>query len=107
MVECKFKLKKDGTCAGYLRFHRFNSPGGLLFLDESEDGIEWHGGERIDFDSIHPFVCQDRNGKDVYEGDKFLDRRDSVIETMSPRFWFLSLEEDSHGIELIPDEVKP
>lgn len=53
MTELRFKLKKDGRTVGFL----YIKDGCISVCSPA-------------FDSIHPFVCQDRHGKDVYEGDE-------------------------------------
>lgn len=89
-MEHLFKLKKDGKCVGYLKIENcklfatsviFNKDvwgyvdkqiaadtgiGRLSFwLDEDVH-------EEICFDSIYPYVCDDKNGKKVFAGDKAL-----------------------------------
>lgn len=81
MNEHLFKLKKDGKTVGYLLIEDG-------FLMVSENGINYYsayeqspaGGLKIcqegnifsliDFDTSHPFVCKDKNGKDVFVGDR-------------------------------------
>lgn len=77
-MEHLFKLKEDGKTVGYLKIQ-----GGIL--QGSIDGLDWHyitnqnpAGDLMlsneqwvhFFDTAHPFVTKDKNGKDVFEGDK-------------------------------------
>ncbi len=66
--------KRNGKCVGYMKV-RFSPRMEHLC---SVDGTNWWhpegsfgdgNDEWLECDSIHPIVCQDRNGKDVYEGD--------------------------------------
>jgi len=75
-----FKLKKDGKTAAYLLIEDG-------FLMVSENGKNYYsayeqspaGGLKIcqegnifsliDFDTVHPFVTKDKNGKDVFAND--------------------------------------
>lgn len=68
-----FKLKKDGKCVGYLEL-RIRTPYGypvLWFrnLSRLDEGREWHSGNNVQADSIHPFVTKDKHGKDVFADD--------------------------------------
>ena len=61
-----FKLKKDGKTVGYLELF-VRTPYGypvLWFRNK-----EWHSGNNVQADSVHPFVTKDKNGKDVFAGD--------------------------------------
>ena len=68
-----FKLKKDGKTVGYCKLIKYRDP-----LDSirrwvgwgySKNGKNW-GQHIISFDIAHPFVTKDKNGKDVFAGDK-------------------------------------
>ncbi len=80
MTELLFKLKKDGKMVGYL---------GLVGTRTQQtaaerpipatDGLRWYsidlsevaiGDTELEWDTIHSFVCRDKNGKDVFEGDE-------------------------------------
>ena len=68
-----FKLKKDGKTVGYLEL-RIRTQYGypvLWFrnLGRLDEGREWHSGNNIQADSIHPFVTKDKHGDDVFAGD--------------------------------------
>jgi hypothetical protein len=74
MTELRFKLKKDGKCVGYMRICL--EPNHRLRMEQEFRhpwSAEWLPRNIADLlpeaDSIHPFVRQDRNGQDVYEGD--------------------------------------
>ncbi|MCE5324942.1 MAG: hypothetical protein LLG01_00860 [Planctomycetaceae bacterium] len=73
MTELKFKLKRDGVTVGYARITP--GPTGLLHetYREPDDPLDrWWLECPIDmraYDSIHPFVCLDHHGNEVYEGD--------------------------------------
>jgi hypothetical protein len=54
-----FKLKKDGKTVGYLNIDK-----GIHWSDET-----FIPSNPIEFDSAHPFVTKDKNGKDVFAGD--------------------------------------
>ncbi len=57
MIEHLFKLKKDGKTVGYLCIKD-----GCI----STCSDPW--------DTAHPFVTKDKNGNDVFEGDKMLSK---------------------------------
>lgn len=71
-----FKLKKDGKTVGYLELYQ----DGNLRLEYNKASCPWvHTGwpshlrkflneEKVT--SIHPFVCKDKNKKDVFADDK-------------------------------------
>ena len=72
-MEHLFKLKKDGKTVGYSTLIKYYDP-----LDNSrhwtmwgysKNGKKWIQ-QRITFDTAHPFVTKDKNGKDVFAGDK-------------------------------------
>lgn len=71
------KLKRAGKCVGYMRF----APGQQVEywwspdLDSKTAQWGWH--QNFQFDSIHLFVCKDRNGKDVFCDDWILFRLDN------------------------------
>jgi hypothetical protein len=69
----KFKLKKDGKTVGYARFEKYRPQyNNDLCLQSNRDGIEWYDNEpQFEYDSIHPFVCADKNREDVFADDKF------------------------------------
>jgi hypothetical protein len=76
MNEHLFKLKKDGKTVGYLEL-LVRTPYGypvLWFRDlgRLDEGREWHSGNNVQADSIHPFVTKDKNGKDVFAGDEVI-----------------------------------
>lgn len=76
MSELKFKLKKAGKTVGYMRVMPGQSTPWLCILYRETEEHKWFiiaDGDLPLFDSIHPFVCQDRKGKDVYEGDTVHD----------------------------------
>ena len=68
-----FKLKKDGETVGYLGIANNGKTGGLVF---SLSGDLWNHitqeGQLPQFDSAHPFVCKDKNDKDVFADDPCL-----------------------------------
>lgn len=69
-MEHLFKLKKDGKTVGYYRFAPYRDEGDME-LQMRIDGKEWwSSGDMLDFDSIHPFVTKDKNGKDVFADDE-------------------------------------
>lgn len=77
MNEHLFKLKKDGKCVGYAHI---NGYGQLMFRLPNDS--DWYCkdsfwpmlinryGFGIPTCSYHPFVTKDKNGKDVFAGDK-------------------------------------
>lgn len=79
-MEHLFKLKKDGKTVGYLKIRGGNILGSVdgkrfTFVTEQNQsrGIYLYqdiGRPFIDYDSAHPFVTKDKNGKDVFSGDK-------------------------------------
>ncbi len=67
-----FKLKKDGKTVGYLKIDRGLVCWRTTTLSPALNKT-WHmvhNSVRIDFDSAHPFVIKDKNGKDVFAGDR-------------------------------------
>lgn len=71
-MEHLYKLKKDGKTVGYCKLIKYRDP-----LDSirrwvgwgySKDGKKW-GQRQTTFDTAHPFVTKDKNGKDVFAGD--------------------------------------
>ncbi len=74
MTELLFKLKKEGRCIGYARFHKIDASGLALEFSwkpqQDKARESWEQKHRFAFDSIHPWVCKDRNNKDVFEGDR-------------------------------------
>lgn len=129
MIELKFKLKKDGKCVGYMRIVggdvEVRSPAGRPEFDwVTQYRLAWcgeHVTKEIDFDSAHPFVFQDRNGKDVYEGDAVTwwehgYEHDSLVGTVeldrihqrwalcSPVMYPMRPEDVDLDIELIEDK---
>lgn len=69
-----FKLKKDGKTVGYLEL-LVRTPYGypvLWFRDlgRLDEGREWHSGNNVQADSIHPFVTKSKDGKDVFADDE-------------------------------------
>lgn len=69
-MEYLFKLKKDGKTVGYLKI--ISEFGRVLLNPISRPGY-WtrYDGvltEKL-FNSVHPFVTEDKNGKDVFAGD--------------------------------------
>lgn len=136
MTEAKFKLKKNGNgkTVGLLKIENGaawttvsvrDHSGILVGFDPSWDSAWCIGSDglqpTIDFDSIHPFVCLDRNGVEVYEGDKVdlapFVMQDVCIAAYHPevgQWWFendertdeleLGISGRCEYIELIPDE---
>jgi hypothetical protein len=74
MNECKFKFTQDGKCVGYERWAPYGS-GQLLrwWRKPDDDPAEgWRLGripDNLVVDAVCPFVCLDRNKKEVYAGD--------------------------------------
>lgn len=68
-----FKLKKDGETVGYCKLIKYRDS-----LDFSKNWMGWGfskngnnwGQQRISFDIAHPFVCTDKNDKDVFADDE-------------------------------------
>jgi hypothetical protein len=76
MTELLLKLKKGGKHIGnyWICPHLYTSTGPTMvrghFCEPGDNRWTPRDLNTIDFDSIHPFVCKDRNGKDVFEGDR-------------------------------------
>ncbi len=94
MREIKFKLKKDGKCVGYLRWsgrwllaYVPGASGTAVRLQDDAVIDVTTGVVLLHFDSLHPFVCLDRNGKEVYCDD-----------------WVLSVAENEPGIVVMFDQ---
>lgn len=66
-----FKLKKDGKDVGRLRI----TCNAVMYKNKNTYG-EWlftHSATNLEepsFDTAHPFVCKDKNGKDMFVEDK-------------------------------------
>jgi len=73
MTELLSKMKKGGKCTGYMNIHENTVE--VRRAADADEPTSWHhfysydGCRKIDFDSIHPWICKDRNRKDVFEGD--------------------------------------
>ena len=84
-----FKLKKDGKTVGHLKFEDrellySNNDGtyispycisikkGMVFSFSPPGYGDYYEHDECVYDSIHPFVCKDRNGKDVFAEDPCL-----------------------------------
>ncbi len=71
MNEHLFKLKEGGKVVGYLKIDRglvcWKTTTLSAALNETWHTV--HNSARIDFDTAHPFVTKDKNGKDVFAGD--------------------------------------
>ncbi|GAG70048.1 unnamed protein product, partial [marine sediment metagenome] len=98
-------LKEDGKTVGYLKIQ-----GGIL--QGSKDGLEWRyitnqnpaGDLKLSddewihfFNTAHPFVTQDKNGKDVFAGDKVISsdglRKYKVIwDERRWRWWLCGID---------------
>lgn len=71
MSELLFKLKKDGKTVGYLRIKEGKVWWQYTEYDKLTNAC-WYNvstGKAIDFDTAHPFVCKDKNGKNVFKDD--------------------------------------
>ncbi len=80
MTEHRFKLKKDGKTVGYMQISEevdtLSTSDPMAVFIKKVNG-EWRTYEfdsirhyKVIFNSIHPFVTKDENGKDVFAGDK-------------------------------------
>jgi len=140
MTEHLFKLKKDGKTVGYLKFKNGK------FIYSNEDGSYvspycisiWEGKvfsfsspaydssyyehDECEYDSIHPFVTKDKNGKDVFADDKitfipaavfgtkkrqtttvyFCDRR--LAYCVKSKAWDMRIKFNCEDIELIEEQ---
>jgi len=122
MTEHLFKLKKDGKTVGYLKIVE----GTILFkfapAEKWENAwLEWLGNEIV-FESAHPFVTKDKNGKDVFADDKitfipaavfgtkkrqtttvyFCDRR--LAYCVKSKAWDMRIKFNCEDIELIEEQ---
>ena len=70
MTELLFKLKKDGKCVGYLQFTKYSDND--LHIQVSFDGFNWSDDtdDTIEYNSVHPYVRDDKHGKKVFADDK-------------------------------------
>jgi hypothetical protein len=80
MTELLFKLKKDGKTVGYLELVG-NVPSPKTAAERpltAIAGLRWYNAQKtimairdieIQWDSAHPFVTKDKNGKDVFAND--------------------------------------
>ena len=95
-MEHLFKLKKDGKTVGYCKLIKYRDP-----LDSSRHWVGWGyskngknwGQHIISFDIVLPFVTKDKNGKDVFAGDKMQSkdrlRKYEVVLNERQCNWFL------------------
>lgn len=75
-----FKLKKDGKTVGYEKRAQYRPSDDNLVIFSSFNGIEWFENELTNgYNSAHPFVATDKNGKDVFEGDEIVSNKDDPI----------------------------
>lgn len=71
-----FKLKKDGKTVGYLKIDRClpNNPNRkelIVFSSSVDEATHWFENEpQFEYDEVCPFVTKDKNGKEVFDGDK-------------------------------------
>lgn len=72
MMELLFKLTKDGECAGYLLLEPVLAIKGIWFKRFFSSSWERCPQKIIDgdFDEARPFVCLDKNKKEVFKGDR-------------------------------------
>ncbi len=79
MNEHRFKLKKDGKTVGYMQISEevdtLSTTDPMAVFIKKVNG-EWRTYEfdsirhyKVTFNSVHPFVTKDKNGKDVFAGD--------------------------------------
>jgi hypothetical protein len=145
VTDLRFKLKKDGKTVAFLKMgtvkeridhgvRKHDKLGDIWYHDALSEKFGsdflWFAWRMngvdapVDFDCIHPFVCKDRNGADVYAGDLVseynktycVEWRDddlgfSLRSTMSDfkidgKPYFLRQACVSDQIELLP-EVQP
>ena len=92
-----FKLKKDGKTVGYLRFNgacaRYSDPKTHKNLSQREfESLPHINCSAIDL-RLFPFVTKDKNGKDVFAGDKMQSkdrlRKYEVVWNERQCNWFL------------------
>lgn len=80
MTEHLFQLRKDGKVVGYLQF-RGTTPRATTSErpPKSIEGLVWYSADLqtmsfrdsdIEWDTAHPFICNDKNGKKVFGGNK-------------------------------------
>ena len=70
MNEHLFKLKKDGKVVGFEKRAQYRPSDDDLCIFSSYDGIQWFENELANgYNSAHPFVTEDKNGKDVFADD--------------------------------------
>src|SRR5512146_1897947 len=119
MKELLFKLKKGGKCIGYMRTRalgpakrlrvQYRNCPDLCMADDL-----WEEECRIDFDSIHPCVCRDRRGKDVFEGDTIrglctrqkhqkYNRFTGIVKWSEQYHWFEVAGKDTDGDLICPN----
>ena len=120
MNEHLFKLKKDGKTVGYLKIDR-----GLvcwkhttLSVTINETWYTVHNSTRIDFNTTHPFVTKDKNGKDVFAGDrirringepcfiKWYAEECRYVLHNNQNYYDIDVLELEQGIELIEDKAE-
>lgn len=91
-----FKLKKDGKTVGYLRFAKYRPQFNNDLCVQSKclicNGAEWDEGDTLDYDSIYPFVCPDKNGKEVFAGDRVKWRPEELDELCEDEFLTATIE---------------
>jgi len=74
-----FKLKKDGKTVGYLKL----ANGWTQFQRIGRD--DWYYPCDFKWNTAHPFVTKDKNGKDIYKGDE--TNKGIAISTFENWIW--------------------
>jgi hypothetical protein len=103
-----FKLKNDnGKTVGYLLLKC-----GTIFRKTRYKCDEWTCNTEFAFDwaTAHPFVTTDKNGKDVFEGDKiyvFNKCPVRVIWSATHRGWAVQLVENPKGLPMSMSSFYP
>jgi len=119
-MEHLFRIKKDGKCVGYC--HWTEDWGWKYFNDLIPENEYTHFIAAPTGLTAHPFVCEDKNGKKVFGGDKIKFKTPAMLrETKGIVVWYKNLmgwitkeiEKDEnwslyavYDIELIEDESK-
>jgi len=118
MTEHLFKLKKDGKYKGLMKIQD-----GEVYVQRPKSKywdfqyvscrVSPEANIIIKFDTAHPFVTKDKNGKDVFADDEITGEYPCLIEThkvsgiiyydTEELMWFLETESESIVLSYIED----
>ncbi len=103
MTKLLFKLKKNGKTVAY---SRFTKSWGWEYSPTSDFAKPFtHYAVAQSGITAHPFVCRDKNGKDVFEGDRVIANKGETIGehegivVYRPKFADYVIVKDDYDVE--------